>query len=312
MRDLAEWILKRDDFAIVPHVSPDGDSYGSSLALALGLKSIGKRALVVVPPVPAMYSFLPGQELICQKEDMPFVPKALVHLDTAAYNRIAATFEKNIPAALIDHHETNTGFDDIRWIDGSASSTGEMLMLLLQEMQIDITADMGVCLYTAMSTDTCNFQFSNTTPTCLRCTAQLLEGGLDIGRISAKLFRSRTLARTQLLGEALHAMRLSHGGRVAMTIVSKEMMARCNATHADTESIVNYLNEIQGVKAAAMLEERDGETKVSLRSPEQIDVAQIASAFGGGGHRYAAGATIAADPEMAAGLLEERLGEAVE
>ena len=312
MREIARWILQRDGFAIVPHVSPDGDSYGSCLALALGLKSIGKRAFVAAPPVPAMYAYLPGQECIFPKESMPFAPEAIVHLDTAAQDRIATQFEAGIPRALVDHHETNRGFDDIRWIDGAASSTGEMLMQLLGEMQIEITPDMATCLYTAISTDTGNFQYSNTTPFALRCTAELLEKGLDLAKTSAHLFRSRTLARTQLLGEALHAMRLSHNGQVAITVVTKEMMARCNAGHPDTESIVNYLNEIQGVRAAAMLEERNGETKVSLRSAEWVDVAQIARSLGGGGHKFAAGVTIAADPETAARLLQERLGEAVE
>lgn len=311
MREIAQWLLQRDDFAVIPHVSPDGDSYGSCLALAMGLASLGKRAFVGAPPVPEMYSFLPGQYLICTPESAPFAPRALVHVDTASPDRIAMAFPQAREAALIDHHETNAGFDDVRWINGRASSAGEMLMALLQEMHIDITPDMATCLYTAISTDTGNFQFASTTPESLRATAMLIEKGLDIGRISAHLFRSRTLARTALLGEALRAMRLSADGRIAMTIVSREMMRRCNATHADTEGIVNYLNEIQGVRAAVMLEEREGETKASLRSQEWIDVAAIARELGGGGHKSAAGVTIHAAPEEAAKLLEQKIREAV-
>lgn len=311
MRNIARWLEAHDDFAVVPHVSPDGDSYGSCLALAMGLKRIGKRAFVAAPPVPLMYDFLPGQDLIFQKENAPFAPKAIVHMDTASLDRIVIHFDEEPESALIDHHETNAGFDDVRWIDGTASSTGEMLMALLREMQIAVTKDMATCIYTAISTDTGNFQFASTTPESLRATAELIECGLEIGEVSTHLFRSRTLARTQLLGEALHAMQLSAGGKVAATIVTKEMMARCSAGHPDTEGIVNYLNEIRGVKAAAMLEERDGETKVSLRSQEWVDVAKIARSLGGGGHKSAAGVTIKAEPQAAAAIILEKLGEAV-
>ena len=106
-------------------------------------------------------------------------------------------------------------------------------------------------------------------------------------------------------------MQFEKGGKIALTIVTKEMMARCEAGHPDTEGIVNFLNEIRGVKAAALLEERDGETKVSLRSQEWIDVAQIARALGGGGHKSAAGVTIKAAPEEAVRILIEKIGEAV-
>jgi len=311
MRDIAAWLRSHDDFAVVPHVSPDGDSYGSCIAMALALKSIGKRAFVAAPPVPLMYDFLPAQDLIHMGDDMPYAPKSIVHMDTASPDRIAVQFENGAETALIDHHETNAGFDDVRWIKGDASSVGEMLMSLLHEMKIAITKEIAICIYTAISTDTGNFQFASTTPESLRATAELIECGLEIGEVSTHLFRSRTLARTQLLGEALHAMELKNGGKIAMTIVTKEMMARCGAGHPDTEGIVNYLNEIRGVKAAAMLEERDGETKVSLRSQEWIDVAQIARSLGGGGHKSAAGVTIKAEPSRAAEILMEKLGEAV-
>ena len=137
-------------------------------------------------------------------------------------------------SALIDHHASNPGFDDIRYIDGGASSTGELIALLLDELGAPVTPEIAVCLYTAISTDTGNFQFSNTTPAALRVVVRLIESGLDINAASASLFRTRTLPRTQLLGEALHAMRLSDDRRVAVTLVTREMMARCHAGHPDT------------------------------------------------------------------------------
>ncbi len=311
MREIAKWLREHDDFALVGHVSPDGDSYGSCLTLCMAMRNMGKRAFVAAPVPPQMYGFLPGQELIYQAENMPFAPRSVVHLDISSLDRIGVELPEGLEAALIDHHDTNPGFDDVCWIDGKACSTGEMVYQILKEMNAEVTPDMAVCLYTALATDTNNFQFSSTTPIALRAAAELVENGLDIGKYSALLFRSRTLARTQLLGEALHAMRISHGGKIAMTVVTREMMEKCNATHADTEGIVNYLNEIRGVEAAAMIEEREGSVKASLRSAEKVDVAAVAHSLGGGGHKFAAGVTIFAPVDEAFAILEQKLQEAV-
>ena len=315
MRDLAQWLLARDDFAVCGHLSPDGDSFGSAIALTLALRGLGKRAFAASPePIPHMYAFLPGRETVFLAGEEPFAPRCVIHVDTASEDRVGVRFagEDAMDSALIDHHASNPGFDDIRYIDGGASSTGELIALLLDELGAPVTPEIAVCLYTAISTDTGNFQFSNTTPAALRVVARLIESGLDINAASASLFRTRTLPRTQLLGEALHAMRLSDDRRVAVTLVTREMMARCHAGHPDTESIVNYLNEIEGVEAAAMLEERDdGKVKVSLRSAGRADVSAVAQSLGGGGHRFAAGATVALDPEDAVRAIEETLQRTV-
>lgn len=311
MRDIAQWLLQKDDFVVVGHVQPDGDSYGSCLALAMALRALGKRAFVAAPPLPHMFRFLTGQNLIYQKENMPFQPKNIVHVDTAAPDRVGVVFDEEMPAALIDHHETNVGFDDVRHIDGGASSAGELVMALLQEMNIAISSDMAVCLYTAIASDTGSFQFSGTTGRCMRQAAELIDSGLDIGKISTAIFRSRTLARTKLLGEVLHAMELSEDGRIAVAVVDKEMMARCSAVHADMEGIVNYLSEIDSVKAAALLEVRDGDVKVSMRSQEWIDVAAIAKALGGGGHKSAAGVTLKGTTQEAKQEIFARFRKAV-
>ena len=313
MREMARWLLERDDFAVCGHISPDGDSFGSAIALTLALLSLGKRAFAASSErIPHMYEFLPWRETVFLAGEEPFAPRNIVHVDTASPDRVGVRFsgEETMGKALIDHHDTNPGFDEIRYIDGKASSTGELIAMLLDELGVPITAEIAVCLYTAISTDTGNFQFSNTTPAAMRTVARLVECGLDISAASASLFRTRTLARTRLLGEALHAMRLSDDGRVAVTLVTREMMARCEAGHPDTESIVNYLNEIEGVEAAAMLEEREGAVKISLRSAGRADVSKVAQELGGGGHRFAAGATVFATPEEALRVVEGKLLEA--
>lgn len=314
MLELSRWILDRDDIALVPHVSPDGDAYGSTVALALGLRKLGKRVFVASGeyPVARMYAFLPGLSLVYAAENAPFAPRYVLYMDTASPDRAGVDFSTGISGtALLDHHATNPGFGDVRVIDGNASSTGELVFRLLKEMGVEIDGDMAICLYTAISTDTGNFQFASTTPEALEYSGELVRLGLDIADISAKLFRTRTLARTRLLGEALSAMRLVMDGRVAMTLVTREMMLRLQAGHPDTESIVNFLNEIEGVEASAMLEERECETKISLRSAGRVDVSNVAKQLGGGGHTLAAGATLKAGGEEAFRRVEGLLREAV-
>ncbi|MDO4740483.1 MAG: bifunctional oligoribonuclease/PAP phosphatase NrnA [Eubacteriales bacterium] len=312
MRKIVQWLRSHDDFAVVPHVSPDGDAYGSSIAMALALRGMGKRALVAAPPVPFMYEYLPGQELLVRGEEFPYAPAAVLHVDTASPDRAAAQFANGVATALIDHHESNAGFDDVRWIEPKASSTGEMIVRLLEEMDVQLTGEIAACLYTAISTDTGNFQYSNTTPESMRAAAKLLECGLDVGRINRYLYRLSTLARARLTGEALHGMRLFEEGKIAVAILDKETMERCEATHADTEGISALLGDICGVQVAAMIEQRaENEVKISLRSPDAADVGAVARALGGGGHKYASGATVYAAPEKALELLLEQAREAV-
>lgn len=311
MRRAAEWIEKNDLFAIVGHVSPDGDSYGSCMALCLALRKAGKKAFVLAPELPHMYKFLPRADVIANSTCMPFVPEAVIHLDTASRDRIGMPVDSTLPSMLIDHHATNPGFDDIAFIDGEASSTGEIIMRLLAEMKITPDKDMAECLYTAISTDTGNFQFSNTTPAAMRYVGDLMECGLDISKVSAFLFRTRTLARTRLTGRVLDTMRLSHDGHVAVGCVTLAMMKEFGAVHADTESIVNFLNEIEGTEVSALLEEREGCVKISFRSSGRYPVSGIAKQLGGGGHAFAAGATVEGTPDTVIELVEKLLGEAV-
>lgn len=309
MHSIAQWLTEHDRIALVGHVSPDGDAYGSCLTVCLALRALGKQACVLAPSVPPIYDFLPGQELICQAETFPFCPEAYLYLDVSSVDRAGVPLPPNVPFALIDHHETNAGFAAVQWIDPKAASTGEMVYQLLMHMAAPITSDMAICLYTALSTDTGSFQFSNTTPMTLQATAHLLALGFPIGKYAALLFRRSTLAHTRLLGKALNVMELSADGRMAMTVITRQMMEECCATHADTEGIVNFLNEIRGVQVAALLEEREGCVKASLRSQEAVDVAALARIFGGGGHRLAAGCTINAPTAEAAALLWQRMQE---
>ncbi|MEF9974470.1 MAG: bifunctional oligoribonuclease/PAP phosphatase NrnA [Clostridia bacterium] len=293
--ELIQWIDGKARICVIPHVSPDGDAIGSALALSLVLKRLGKQACVAsVDALPQMYAFLPGQEDIFSPNALPFQPDGLLFDDVAAFDRAG---DKGILSgaiaqwALLDHHETNQGFAEVSVVDGHASATGILVMRLIDQLGLALDEQLAVYLYTAIATDTGNFSFSNTTPEALRQCARLLETGFDLNTLNRRLFRLRAMPRAKLLGKALGEMQFYLDGRVAVARITQAMFDACGAEQAHTEGIVNYLCDIEGVVVGMTVEARDEgrSTKFSLRSEGEIDVSKVAHAFGGGGHKNAAG-----------------------
>jgi len=294
--ELAAWIKARDDIAVVAHVSPDGDTLGSGLALTRALTKLGKRAaLVCADPVPHMYQFLPGVDGVFKPGALPFEPRCVLFEDVAAKDRAGdkGALSHIDDTALIDHHPTNPRFAVLSLVDGGAAATGVIALRLIDELGVEIDKDMALLLYTAIATDTGNLSFSNTTSEAARGIARCLDVGFDIADASLRLFRLRTRARTMLLGMALSAVEFYCEGRIAVTRISSLMYEVSGASRADTEGIINFLIETEGVAAAVLAEERDAfTTKFSLRTDGTIDAGEVAAFFGGGGHRQAAGMTM--------------------
>ena len=296
-KEAAEWIGRRDEIAILTHISPDGDALGSALCAAWALEAMGKRACVVCQdPVPEYLQVLPGWERVVApypQTALPFEEKAVWALDCADERRTGTThalLEKHPDALCVDHHATNPGYGEVCVVEPEAASTGEILIELLEEMKRPLTREMAACLYVSLATDTGNFSFGNTTARTFSCAAKCMEAGVPIARLSEHLFRSRSAAKTRLTGRALN--NIHYEGGVAVLRLTKRDFAECGATLADTENLVNYGIETQGVRLALMAIERDAGTRFSLRSKGELDVSRIAQHFGGGGHACAAGATV--------------------
>lgn len=310
---IADWLKSRDDFALFGHVSPDGDAAGSCIATALMLQKLGKRAFVVLPDgLPKMYSgFDCSVNLVNAGEDVPFAPKTAVSIDVSEPARLgngAEMFASCAERAMIDHHATNPGFGDVYFIDPEAAACGEIIVKLIQTSNVECTREMAQWLFIAISTDSGHFSFSNTRPETLEAAAETLKTGIDVSKITEKLYRLRTKARTQLLGVVLAGLQTSVDGRLAWAKLTREMLEKTGARREDAEGIVNYLNEISGTEFACLAEERDDGTKFSLRAKGELDVAkQVAIPFGGGGHAKAAGCTLALPIDAA---LEKVLAQA--
>ena len=293
IKAIAEWLRAHDDIAIVTHIFPDGDALGSSLALMMGLKELGKRAFVCDrDAVPAYLHLLPCWETVVLPDQLPFAPRAVIAVDCADAARMGSAgdmFSSGIDTALIDHHVTNSAAITPALVDSKASASGVLVYQVLTELGISLNRDMAVCLYAAISTDTGNFNFSNTTPEALIAAAECVKQGIDVSDLSFRLFRMRTAGRTRLLGRALSRV---ENGQIAVLRLTRSDFEECGAQDADTEGVVNFGIDTEGTEVAILATERVGSTKFSLRSRSRVDVAQIAASLGGGGHCRASGITI--------------------
>lgn len=318
---LAQWLKARDDILLLGHISPDGDTTGSCLGLWHALKALGKRTVVCLPGgVPKLYDWLPGaSEVVNTGDPLAFAPQAVLSVDVSDHGRLGeagmALFERGPHNAALDHHATNPGMGERMVLDGDAAATGELAAALIEAMGLEITREMGECLFVAISTDCGQFSYSNTRPETFLAAAKCVRAGIDIAGITETLYRTRTLSRTRLLARVLSGLEISEDGRMAWARLTEDMLRECGATREDNEGIVNYLNEIEGVEFGMLAEQRGEKTKLSLRSGKRLDVAgRVAVPLGGGGHHSAAGASLdlpmEAAIDRALALARKALGEA--
>ena len=291
---IASLLLEKDDFTLIAHVSPDGDTLGSSLALYHALSVMGKKVQIVCQnEVPMVYAYLPGSEnfrLPEKAEQTPYV----ICVDCAAVDRLG-TAEKLFRGAMhtvnIDHHATNVGYADDNCVRDTAAA-GEIVFDLLEILE-QIDADSASCLYTAIMTDTGNFAYSNTTSDTLRIAAELLEDGADNERINRYVYRTVPLRKAKLLGIALNSLELHCNGKLGVIRITQEDLRRAGASSEDTEGVIDHVRDIDTVELALMIREaaQPDTGKISMRSKVYADVSAIAERMGGGGHKHAAGYT---------------------
>jgi phosphoesterase RecJ-like protein len=296
IKAVSEWLRTHEDIAVITHVSPDGDALGSALALVHALRAMGKRAFVCDEhPVPNYLRLLPGSHEVFTPDNLPFEPRAVISVDCSEEARAGAAsalLKLGLPAALIDHHETNTADFETALIDGKESATGVLIYEVLKALDIPFTREIAQCLYVSISTDTDNFSFGSTTPEAFIAVSDCLRAGLDIADFSFRLFRMKSAPRTRLLGRALNGIQYLADGRLAMIRVTLRDLEECGANSSDTEGIVNFGIDTEGVEISVLATEKTDGVKFSLRSKGKINVARAIGILGGGGHAQAAGATL--------------------
>ncbi|HEX2925944.1 MAG TPA: bifunctional oligoribonuclease/PAP phosphatase NrnA [Ruminiclostridium sp.] len=295
--ELIKAIETAESIAIFPHVSADGDAIGSSLALGIALKKAGKRVIVYLEEsIPDSYRFLPGLELTGFYDEKDSIMELNIALDTGDMGRLASradAFFKAAKTVNIDHHVTNTQFAGFNYVDATSASTGELVYLLLKKMNCEIDTDMAKCLYTAIATDTGGFKYGNTTAGTHRTAAELISTGIDVADLSQKLFDNTTFVKLKLTQKAIELLELYANNQLAVTAISQEVIKAAGAKEEDCDGLVNIGRSIEGVEVSVLLKEKtDNEIRINLRSKAFVDVSEIAAAFGGGGHKRAAGCTM--------------------
>lgn len=292
--DAVAFLGAHADFLLIAHIAPDGDTLGACLALQKLLEQLGKAARVICDdPVPHLYAFLPGAEDVLPG-DADVDAEAVVAVDCADAGRTGRQWGRTgeRPTLCIDHHITNPGFAQVNFIEDCAA-TGELICLLYEAFDQPVSSAAGVCLYTAIATDTGNFAYSSVTPRTFRLMGQVMESGFDLPECNRLLYRNERLQKLRMTARTVENARLYRNEQVIVGTLSKAEMDAVKGLGADCDGIVDSLRDVETVIVACFLREAEaGEVKLSLRSKGRVDCATLAKAYGGGGHVRAAGATL--------------------
>ena len=291
-------------FVLTTHINPDGDGLGSECALACHLRDLGKDVRILNhSDTPSNYTFLerffPITRFQADKhEKLVLNADALVVLDTNHPDRLAgmksAVERSRAKKVCIDHHLDPASFADQYILDDSSTATGEILYhLLTANDSSSISASVASCLYAAIMTDTGSFRYPKTDSETHRIIAHLIDRGADPVDIYERIYEQGSFNRMRLLGEALAAMRVVHGGKVAYLSITRAMLKETETTEVDTDAFVPYTMSIQNVQIGMMFTELADGVKINFRSKGEIRINELAKEFGGNGHKNAAGARIA-------------------
>ncbi|MCL5883987.1 MAG: bifunctional oligoribonuclease/PAP phosphatase NrnA [Deltaproteobacteria bacterium] len=287
---------ENDRFLIACHENPEGDAIGSELALALALRQMGKTATVLnADPVPGNLVFLPGADTVVYDGDGAGYQVAVV-VDCGSperTGRIQGEIRKCPVLVNIDHHRTNGACGDHCLVDPEAAATGMLIHRILSAMGAPIDLDVATNIYVAILTDTGSFHYANSSPEAFFIAGEMVKKGIDPWAVAERVYETQSGSRLRLLGRVLCSLETAAGGRVAAITTRREDLAACGATKDHLEGFINYPRSVAGVEVAvAFREENDGAYRVSFRSKGRVDVSAVATRFGGGGHRNAAGCTV--------------------
>jgi bifunctional oligoribonuclease and PAP phosphatase NrnA len=288
-------LLSARQVALVTHINPDGDTLGSALALALGVRQLGVSSTVYsVDELPTNLAFLPGYGQVRRADSLPADVDLVVFVDSGEVSRFGDGHASNGstgPRRInIDHHATNRFFADVNLVDPTAAATGEQVYDLLQEAGAEIDQAIATCLLTALVTDTRAFRTPSTSPRTLAIASDLCTRGASLSGIVDAVYHNRSFSTLRLWGLALERMRVQAG--VAWTEITDEMQTQAGAAPADGDGVIDLMSSLSEVEAVALFKTTASGVKVSLRSTNGLDVAAVAASFGGGGHPRAAGCLV--------------------
>jgi phosphoesterase RecJ-like protein len=305
-------IAAAESFVAVGHIRPDGDAMGAALALALAGRHAGKTAHVTFGEpfvMPSQFRFLDASPYL-PVDSVPVPVDLFIACDTAAESRLgsaAALIEQAGNVLVVDHHISNGGFGDVRYIDSTAAATAEMAYRIIKELDWEITPEVATALYVGLVTDTGRFQYSVTTPAVHRITAELIEAGVRPEIVGRHVYEESPFGYLAVAGRVLSRCRLDADKSFVWSILRIEDVADAGVSLEDADGLIDLIRIAQEAGVACLLKVHDGVTKGSLRSRGEVDVAAIAATFGGGGHHNASGFTYEGEPEAAVEMILRQL-----
>lgn len=315
-KEAVKFIKKSESILITAHINPDGDGIGSMLALGEALAAMNKKpTLYTRDAVPENLSFLPGAYKIVHELPASSDVDAVIMVDCGEPERAGDEFANWLgdkPIAVIDHHLYTELPGAVMCLNVEAASAGEVTWYVIGMLKAKKTAQMALCIYTTLVVDTGFFRYSNTTAKVLALAAELVESGADPWFVARNLDESHPERRLRLLAKSLDSLTVLENGRYALMEVTQAMLKETGAELTDSDEFAPFPRSIDSVEVSALFrEESPGRTKISLRSKQTVNVAELARRHGGGGHERAAGFGIDKPLEETKELVAKEIREAL-
>lgn len=291
LRKTAKFLKKHNDYVILTHASPDGDTLGSAYALYYGLKEMGKSAAVICADViPKKYDYF------VQKTDNIEDKKATVIAVDVADKQLLGSLAEDFGDRVklcIDHHISNTRYAENLYLDATASATCEIIFELLTILKININDITAKALFTGIATDTGCFKYSNVTAKTHIIASKLYENDIKADEISKLMFDTKSKKLLELERMVLDTAEYHFDNRCIILAVTAEMQEKTGCSGSDLEGIAVISRSVEGVIAGVTIKQTGDDTfKISLRTYPPLNASDICKALGGGGHKAAAGATV--------------------
>jgi len=304
--DVVSWLKANDNFLILTHVRPDGDTLGSAAGLVQGLREAGKTAFALKNPE-ATLRYLQFIEPYHAPDG--FKPDHIIAVDTATVGLLQKNTEKYKDSVIlcIDHHKSNTLYSETICLNPDNAACGEIIYDILLKISGKISAITAKSLYVALSTDTGCFSFSNTTANTLFVASRLVEAGAPNKELNKELFRTKTHGRISIEGKITSGLEYYFDDKVAIASITREMMEVSGADEDDLDDIAALPGSIEGVCVGITIREMSSthDCKFSVRTRAPYDAQEICAHFGGGGHKLAAGCSVEQTiPEAKSAMLE--------
>ena len=308
VKEAANLLSLNNNFIILTHKRPDGDTLGCGAALCSALRRAGKRAYLLRNGG-ATEKFVPFIERFYTRRGFRITNEYVVTVDVASSNMLGDRLQLSVDLA-IDHHESNSRFANNLLLDSSASACGEIILKVIKELCGSVSKEEADLLYIALSTDTGCFQYGNTNAASFRAAAELCELNADVAKLNQLFFRTFSRGRIALEGAIMSSLRSYADGRITMAVITHKMVEEAGASDDDMEDLASLPGKVAGTLVSVMVKENDrGFSKLSLRSTGEVNVSEICAKFGGGGHAMASGCELDLVPDEAAEVIRAAIEE---